>query len=1022
MNSKQAHAAYIKRFGNPPEPEKFVRQSRRPLTVVNPVSGKAQEFEVKAADFPALGAPESWPSKTKATSASKISNHGAAIKDVLPSTATASTREHAPKISPAESSSKSRSRPASKIPTHVSVVQDALPTSNTHSPDNDEVEAGFNVYARPFVPESLTIISSLEGHVMETPPGRRMDFEAYVRSYLGLHFLPPVPTLENRPGSASTTSGTFPDADYGHVLRRYIEEEVEAQRAENDWCTLYGHDVTLNEPKPGDTEDLATCSFIVPGLRENKPNIEEGDSIELRQLRYDPRNQPCNMNRWLAGPIFKARSHEILSVGGRWTGEPAPGWTGIIYNARVAAVQRAQEKLTIKIARSVSLAYAVPARTNNLKFNISFPIQIDRYLPMTNVLPLIQRSLDYVADTALVEASPKYVADDDTLAETSLRRQHWVKSMLAPVKENNELQMTLNPAFVNRPFFDNNLNWEQKKAVESISRQNYGTLPFLISGPPGTGKTKTLVETALQLVRNVNGVNSILIVAPSDPAADTLVQRLSHHLGQSELLRLNRLARTFNEVPDSVLRFCYIAQDTFCLPPMHQLMSYKVVVTTCRDAALLVYSRMTNADLYAAETGLLSALHPEYSIPAKVKLHWTALLMDETAQALETEALIPLSVVAPPCEPIEFDFKPLVVMAGDEYQLGPRVSLRTSPLKISLFARLFARPVYANHPLARGESGQAPPTLNSRMLPIFRPAFTNLIRNYRSHPAILAVPSALFYKDTLEAEAADTNRFSSWSGWKKAGWPVLFHNNASKDDLEADGGGWYNKGEAIIACKYAASLVKTGLVAQKDICIMSPFKSQVACLRKTIREPQFGSLWEVDIGPLEAFQGLERDVVILCTTRSRQKFVEKDKELDWGIINQPTKMNVALTRAKYGLIVIGKMEILREDANWEYWLRFCMRNGLVAGDKWAVGVVGELTRMEKVLISRERDEQVEVEETRKLDVYPQEDEMWTRGMADALDVAAIDEALDLEYGAVDREGDFGEEEEDGDGGEDEGDD
>jgi superfamily I DNA and/or RNA helicase len=253
--------------------------------------------------------------------------------------------------------------------------------------------------------------------------------------------------------------------------------------------------------------------------------------------------------------------------------------------------------------------------------------------------------------------------------------------------------------------------------------------------------------------------------------------------------------------------------------------------------------------------------------------------MDESAQAIEPEVLIPLSVIAPPHE--FSGSKPPFVLAGDEHQLGPRTSLRSSPLKNSLFARLFSRPVYAEHPLARGKTGKAPPPLTKTMLPIARPAFANLIRNYRSHPAILAVPSALFYADTLEPEAEEIDRLASWGLWKGRRWPVLYHSNASKDELETDGGGWYNFGEARIACRYAALLIESGLVEQREVCIMAPFKAQVQCLRRTIREPQFGSLWDVDIGPTEAFQGLERGVVILCTTRSKKRFLNKDKEAGW---------------------------------------------------------------------------------------------------------------------------------------------
>lgn len=347
--------------------------------------------------------------------------------------------------------------------------------------------------------------------------------------------------------------------------------------------------------------------------------------------------------------------------------------------------------------------------------------------------------------------------------------------------------------------------------------------------------------------------------------------------------------------------------------------------------------------------------------------------------------MIPLTVVAPPLNSPE-NLLPLFVMAGDEHQLGPRTSLPSSPLKMSLFARLFKRAVYADHPLARGKP------LTKSLLPIPCPAFANLKRNYRSHPAILAVPSNLFYADDLEPEASDTNRLAGWDCWRGRHWPVLFHNNTSQDELELPGlmegtGGWFNAGEAEIACQYAASLVTSGLVEQSEVCIMSPFKAQVQRLRKCMRGRR---MWDVNIGPLEAFQGLERGVVILCVTRSRAKFLEQDHHLGWGVIGQPNKMNVALTRAKFGLIVIGGRELLIEDPNWKAFVDYCERNGLIAGEGEVNGDVVrddysfQRTRLEKILIEKEMNsslQQVDEGWGQRYDLNTDQ-EMWTMGMVE----------------------------------------
>lgn len=379
------------------------------------------------------------------------------------------------------------------------------------------------------------------------------------------------------------------------------------------------------------------------------------------------------------------------------------------------------------------------------------------------------------------------------------------------------------------------------------------------------------------------------------------------------------------------------------------------------------------------------SFHPLDSAPENTKLHWSALLIDEAAQATEPEALIPLTVVAPPLNAPE-NLSTLFVMAGDEHQLGPRTSLPSSPLKMSLFARLFKRAIYADHPLARGKP------LTKSLLPIPCPAFANLKRNYRSHPAILAVPSSLFYADDLEPEASDTNRLADWDGWRGRRWPVLFHDNTSQDELELPGlmegtGGWFNAGEAEIACQYAASLVTSGLVEQSEVCIMSPFKAQVQRLRKRMRDRR---MWDVNIGPLEAFQGLERGVVILCVTRSRAKFLEQDQRMGWGIIDHPNMMNVALTRAKFGLIVIGRRELLVEDPNWKAFVRYCERNGLTLGEGEVSGGdtrdddSHQRTRLEKILIEKERNSKLQhVDEGwgQRYDLDTDQ-EMWTMGMVE----------------------------------------
>lgn len=93
-----------------------------------------------------------------------------------------------------------------------------------------------------------------------------------------------------------------------------------------------------------------------------------------------------------------------------------------------------------------------------------------------------------------------------------------------------------------------------QRAVSSIA-SHQSPVPYLIQGPPGTGKTRTVVETVLQILR-IQPEACILLCAPSNPATDTLVQRLRGNLQPGQMLRLNDHNRTFAEVPNNIIQYC----------------------------------------------------------------------------------------------------------------------------------------------------------------------------------------------------------------------------------------------------------------------------------------------------------------------------------------------------------------------------------------------------------------------------------------------------------------------------------
>lgn len=783
-----------------------------------------------------------------------------------------------------------------------------------------EADAKFDVYAKPFVPQIFGAINEAPANVVPSEPARWVDFERYVQTFAGSEVLAASiapyhasssPQELTWDGSSDHESNHGLDTkelgleNYEAYFHTALEKEAIALQQECDDHAIYRVTVDREggkDPRP------AVHTLHVPGLREMSLRIEVGDIVQLRQLRFNTRGE-------LLAPL------SIKHANGK--SATLPRHAEFQYDAVVWNIDRRNEALSLRIDHLARMS---------MLFNVSFTVQVRR-------INALHRAVSLTANGLLTQWD-----------------ENWMRSTLFPEPTDGYYQKTLNKISVNLDLYDNLLNYEQLKAVNSVLNESYGPVPYIISGPPGTGKTKTIVELALQMIDKSESAH-LLLCAPSDPAADTLVQRLSKDLRPSKLLRINSPARSFPEVPSNILPYCCVDDELFSLPSFKQIMACRIVVTTCRDAELLVQARLSNQDLFTLEQAVYSSIHPNQPL-ATATLHWTGLLIDEAAQTTEPEALIPISVVAPPAGHVKEEHWPVFVMAGDQHQLGPRTASKKSEIQMSLFERLLNRPFYRDHPLARSKHRGVMRPLRQEMLPILRPAFANLIRNYRSHPAILVIPSSLFYNDTLEPIATNTDALLPWRGWKHASMPVLFINNQSPDEIEQDGGGWYNINEAKTACQLAKSFLQSNLVQPPEICIMSPFQAQVRILRKFARKSGMSG---VNIGPLEAFQGLESRLVILCTTRTRDRFLDQDLAKGLGVIHEPKRFNVALTRAKEGLFVVGNPDVLKRDPNWSAFLAFCARNGLVEGvDVDGMSAMdGEhnlISRLERQLLRRAEDD------------------------------------------------------------------
>ncbi|XP_062419615.1 putative helicase mov-10-B.2 [Pungitius pungitius] len=302
--------------------------------------------------------------------------------------------------------------------------------------------------------------------------------------------------------------------------------------------------------------------------------------------------------------------------------------------------------------------------------------------------------------------------------------------------------------------------------------------------------------------------------------------------------------------------------------------------------------------------------------------HYSFLFVDEASFSAETECLIPLAGLLIP-------HKCQVVLAGDPKQLGPVISSMLAVrhgMGVSMLERLLDIDLYRRHE---------------------RHGFNNcyvskLLRNYRSHPAILKVPNELFYNGELQsyADKNTTSSFCTWEKLPKKGWPLIFHGVAGNSERDANNPSVYNMAEVEVLKEYLKALVdhfhKQGVnkIEPNNIGIIAPYRKQVEKIYeafqsdKDLREE---NLENVLVGTVEQFQGKEFNVTLVSTVRSMAKLTAPDQNFTLGFVDNEKRFNVAMTRARALLIVVGDPRVLKTDKNWNTFIHYCFTNGCYRG-------------------------------------------------------------------------------------------
>lgn len=515
--------------------------------------------------------------------------------------------------------------------------------------------------------------------------------------------------------------------------------------------------------------------------------------------------------------------------------------------------------------------------------------------------------------TLFVDELPEWVDQgkmglDLLFDETSYKEMEGAIHRVIKAKNNRLAQLReillghSKPNFLNKyKFLSPILNESQNEAVKRILNSEDIAI---VHGPPGTGKTTTLIEAIKATLENEK---QVLVCAPSNAAVDLLTEKLNQ-AGVS-VLRFGNPARVNEEMLGHTLDVKVSLHKDFkeikklrkeALEYRNLALKYKRHFgkeERNQRKLLLDESRKIQLEALKIENYIIDDIVEKSQVITATLVgsstyilknkSFNTVFIDEAAQALEPATWIPISKAD------------RVVFAGDHYQLPPTIK-SLDAAKGGLHVTLFEKTILRQE------------------------ADVMLEIQYRMNEKIMGFSNEKFYKSVLKADDTVKDRvLNQTSDDHILNQPVEFIDTSGSgfaEKFEKEGLSIFNPEEGDLLLKHFTNLVEqlvqTGVeVNTLNVGIISPYKAQVNYLKeKVVNEPGFKSI-RISVNTVDGFQGQERDIIYISLVRSNENG-------EIGFLNDTRRMNVAMTRAKKKLVVFGDSATLSSNAFYNDFLSY----------------------------------------------------------------------------------------------------